>query len=758
MLRFLCLTACLAVSAAMAQPLPVAPLPAGMAAPRIDGRLDDPAWALAPPFTAFRRFRPDAAADPAPYRSEARLLIEPGALVFALRAWEPEPEAIRALLTRRDQVGLDQDSFTVWIDPSGRGEVAQFLRVNAAGSVSDGLYAAAVDEEDPAPDFHDVEVAAQRLSDGYSLEIRWPLANLRFPVEGGRPWALMITRRVPRGLPLSFASSPRLTRESGHLLVGLLPLADEAPLRAQLQDARHAQLKLEATLRSVDGRVKGNLGAELQWRPRARSSTLVVDALLRPDFSQVELDEPQLSGNSRFALFQTEKRAFFLESSDVVGQVPPDGWDVSRGLLAFYSRAVADPRWGLRATQRGESLEGTALLMRDAGGGSLLRADAFGTQSFASEQASTLLFARQRLSFATGLALAPLLSVRDWGDGARGAVVGLDALWQDEGAWQWRGHWLRAEDRTRWDEAAQRLRAADAATQADALWLQARWREGDWRVQGDWEHIAPGFVNDNGFVPQAGIERRHVDLLRAFHVENGAISAWELMLRAISTQALRDPARGVDQAQTASQALQPGFWIAGPQATYVFGHWNEERQRARPGGRMHAPRSLFLGLESFPGQRITKLVLEATLGERVDSDADRVGRGHQLFALVGVRQPLGEGGRNLELEQRWGAGRVKTPSGEPALDEFNAQTKLVLHLSSQQALRWVWQVQRLRRIAEPGLLGGAHERQRTGTLTWLAREGPLRGWSLGLAWSREDGAPVRRETFLKYQQGWAGAS
>jgi hypothetical protein len=54
----------------------------------------------------------------------------------------------------------------------------------------------------------------------------------------------------------------------------------------------------------------------------------------------VELDVPQLAGNTRVALSVPEKRAFFLESTDVL-DLP---------LSAFYSRAVTDPRWGLRTT------------------------------------------------------------------------------------------------------------------------------------------------------------------------------------------------------------------------------------------------------------------------------------------------------------------------------------------------------------------------------------------------------------------------
>jgi hypothetical protein len=757
MLKAICRAACVAALGWVLAPcvaqtppatLPVSVLPTGSPPPKIDGRLDEPVWASAPAFSAFRRYRPDTQLDPGDYRSEVRVLVEPGALVFAFRAWDPRADEIRAPLSRRDQVWPDQDSVTVWIDPAGRGQVAQFVRVNASGSVADGLYTAADDAEDAAPDFLDVEVAAQQLPDGYSVEIRWPLANLRYPLDGEMPWGLMLTRRVPRSTPLSFSSAP-LHREMPHLLFDLQRLQDEAPLRAQLQGARHLSLRTEGTWRHDGERGRANLGVELQWRPRA---DWVIDATLRPDFSQVELDEPQLAGNTRFALFVPEKRAFFLESSDVVGQVPPDDWDVSRGLLAFYSRAVTAPRWGVRATQRGSQMEGTVLMLRDAGGGLVMRPDAFGTALQPVDQASTLLFARQRLRLSETLAAAGLVSLRDWGGGASTRVAGVDALWAPDTSTQLRGHLLASEDRSLLDEDTGLH--AGPARRGHAGWLSWRWREGDWRLSLDSERISPRFVNDNGFVPQAGIARDTFDLLRAFETEDGDfLSAWELLLRASRTRALRDAERGLLQSQAVSEALHPGFWLLAPLATEVFGYWNLERVRTRADGQLHRPRSVLIGIDTHPGARFAYLNLEGTFGERVDQDADRVGRGFDASAQLTWREPLA-GGRNLEIEQRLGAGRVAAPGGGAALDERSSQTKLILHLGREQAIRLLWQVQRLQRVAEVGI-AAERGRTRTGTLTWLVREGALRGWSVGASWSRDDGDAAKRELFVKYQHGWA---
>lgn len=752
-MRFLALAACLFCAAAPAQTLPAHPLAPPEAAPRIDGRLDDPVWRSAPLFDAFHRFRPDSSPDVGPYRTTVQLVLTRDALVFGLRAWDPDATQIRAPLARRDQVWPDQDSLTVWIDPNGRGQVAQFVRVNAAGSIRDGLYSAAVDDEDDAPDFLDVEAAAQILPDGYSVEIRWPLASLRYPLKASLPWRLMLSRRVTRADALTFTSVP-LTRDHPHLLALSQTLEGAEGLKEALEEARHRVLKAELTLRH--GRPEkaspgANLGLEAQWRPRA---DWVLDAILRPDFSQVELDTPQLAGNTRFALFEPEKRAFFLESSDVVGQVMPDNWGVSHGLLAFYSRTVTDPRWGLRATYRGADAEATAMALHDAGGGLRLKPGPFGTSSTPLDQGSDLLFLRHRSQLHPEWALAGLLSVREWEGGARSSLLGVDFLGEPGGAGgteQWRGHWLFSRDQGQVDPTGA-LREGPAQ-EGHAIWLSWRHRGEALRWQAHWERISARFANDNGFVPQAGIERRSVEFIQPLHPETGPLIEWETQLRLVDTLALADAAQGVQRRQAIGQSLQPGFWALAPFSTAVWGHANWQQQRALAQGQAHRPRSLTLGLESHPNARWTYVNVELEWGQRLDVEADRIGRGYNLSSQLTWREVL-PNGWGLEFEQRYAAGSVRRPDGAPGLSEVQAQTKLLLYLSAEQALRFLHQRGHTRRAAEVGL-PGLRDRHQVSTLTWLARAGALRGWSVGASWAKpEIGAPRQSEVFVKFQQGW----
>ena len=111
-----------------------------------------------------------------------------------------------------------------------------------------------------------------------------------------------------------------------------------------------------------------------------------------------------------------EKRPFFLESADVVGPTQPDESGENRSLAAFYTRAITDPDWGVRATWRGAGAEATALSLRDAGGGQGLRAGAFATRSGVQPSGSQASFARGRMQLGDKgqLGLAGLVSLRDF--------------------------------------------------------------------------------------------------------------------------------------------------------------------------------------------------------------------------------------------------------------------------------------------------------------------------------------------------------
>lgn len=725
--------------------------------PQIDGRLDDDAWQRAPVHDRFVQYLPTDR-QPARWRTTVQVLVTADALVFGIRAWDPAPDRIRAPLARRDQVKADQDFVAVVIDPVGHRRTAQYVRISAAGSVEDGLYAAEEASEDTAPDF-DVEAAAQRLPDGYSVELRWPLAALRFPHADGAPWRLMVARNIPREQRMLNLSAP-LTKDAPSFIAELQPLDGLGDLVAQVRERGFIAFRPELTLRATrDHDASGSqhtrratLGAEIKWRPRA---DWVLDATLNPDFSQVELDAPQLAGNTRFALSVPEKRPFFLESADVVGPTQADESGENRSLAAFYTRAITDPDWGLRATWRGAGAEATALQARDAGGGPVLRGAAFGTRVGTQPRGSEASFARGRLQLG-GLGLAGLMSLRDFGPGLRTQVVGSDAVWRASDSDQWRGHLLLSDTTLGVDDAGEVQRAA--RERGHRAWLGWRHHDGDWVANANLEEISPGFANDNGFVSQTGVRRASAfGYLRLGERTLAGVDLHEseLQLAVQETRTLADPRFGVAAGRVVHRLLQPGFWFAAARNTGVWGHVGLDSHRARSGGRLHATRTLLLGFESNPGEHLSFLSAEVEAGRRLDVDADRVGTGLQAHLEAKLRTPL-PGGWWLEFEQQLGLGWVDGPDGRRAFTDRNAQSLLVLHLSARDSLRLIHQQTRFVRRADAAAgLAAEDGRERQLALMFQHRIGLARVFSLGLNQASErPGLTRHRELFAKLTLGY----
>ncbi len=690
----------------------------------LDGRLDEPAWQRAPLHERFVQFLPtDKQPPPAGYRTTVQVLAQDDALVIGVRAYDPSPQDIRAPLTRRDQVKRDQDFIAVVIDAVGDRRAAQFVRVNAAGVIADGMYIAAGDSEDFAPDF-DVEAAAARQGDGYSVEVRLPFIALRYPHESGAPWRLMVARSVPRASSMLLLSAP--LAKDGLSFIAELQVIEG--LEAATELARRQSLLLfrpELTLRSTrerSGNVlireesKASLGADIKWRPRA---DWVFDATLNPDFSQVELDAPQLAGNTRFALSVPEKRPFFLESTDVIDQP----------IAGFYSRSVTDPRYGLRATWRGPLADATALTLRDEGGGLVLRPGAFGTDVFAQDGASqaTLLRARRHDgAFTSGV----LFSERDYGARGRNTVAGADVYWSPSAQDQLRARLVGSRTSAGFDSQGKATRTADA----DGHWLQLRWnrRTDHWIVNADFNDIAPRFRNDNGFVEQAGVRHFEGELIRRWG-EVGALGIeaheFETYLWTEQVVTRDDAAAGIAGGQVVERRWHPGIWFAGPRNSEGWAHLRLDAERVRPGGRLHPTRGASAQLGWNPAPWFTRLTMELNAGDKVDVEADRVGRGADGFVEATVRGQLG--GFGVESEQKLQATFIDR-DGQRVLTDSAARWLGVLHLSARDSLRAVWQAGRYRRAADAALgIAAAREDTRTTSLVFQHRVGLGRSVSVG---------------------------
>ena len=70
-------------------------------APVLDARTDDPAWAQAPVIDQFLEYEPTEGAVPR-FKTEARVTYDDKNLYVLVRMYDPAPDSIISLLSRRD--------------------------------------------------------------------------------------------------------------------------------------------------------------------------------------------------------------------------------------------------------------------------------------------------------------------------------------------------------------------------------------------------------------------------------------------------------------------------------------------------------------------------------------------------------------------------------------------------------------------------------------------------------------------------------
>ena len=343
-------------------------------APRLDGILDDRAWAGAPVDTdGWRSYNP-LYGDSIAQTTRVWVAHDAAALYFAFQCDDPEPERIKTSVSRRDNIGAD-DWVGLSLDATGTGQLAYHMMVNPNGVQLDLLNSAA-GNEDPSVDW--VWESAGRLTPtGYAVEIKLPLRSVRFTSGDNVRMGLLFWRKVSRtGVsvawpplePSKWVFEKHASLQLDHL--GRLLPRDLIPSvsLAERQD-RVTPSTWTPLAQAGDAGISAKLGLTTQT---------AVDVTANPDFSQVESDAFQVDVNQRFPVFYSEKRPFFMEGAGLFS-LAASGSDNSM-QRAVHTRRIVDPSVGAKLTGSTGRLTFATLTALDQAPGLTVGADdaAFG--------------------------------------------------------------------------------------------------------------------------------------------------------------------------------------------------------------------------------------------------------------------------------------------------------------------------------------------------------------------------------------------
>jgi hypothetical protein len=716
--------------------LPAAALEAYRIAPSerivLDGKLDDAPWTRAAAWDRFYEYTPqDKIA--AKVRTEVRFAYDAQALYIAVRAHDPDLSQLREPFARRDNVLSDQDMVAVMIDPVGARKFAHFFRVNPRGSIGDGLFNDDTMNEDFSPDL-EFDVVTGRFEGGWTAEFRIPFSSLRYTDPPSREWSFLVVRSWPREQRYRMASSP-LPREASCFLCLNEPLTGLADLPSTV----FVTLTPNVTLRTVETREAGAPrrretdfvpSLDIKWRPRP---DVVVDATLNPDFSQVELDTPQLAGNTQFALFYPEKRPFFLEGADIL-QSP---------FTAIYTRSVTDPAWGARATRRSPGFDGTVLVTRDDGGGLVLLPNTSGTGYALQNFKSNASFARGRWQVG-GLTVGGLATDRTLDGGAYNRVAGPDIVW-----FPTTEHRLRAQVLGSWTTAqpVNGVIVKGELKESHAAVLDWAFENPRWGEYLNFEDVGSDFRADNGFFGQNGYRRVYSETRLKFN----EVAGFNEVTPYLNAEYKVDRDGNVQYQQN-----NVGVRLGLPRATFVSfeARVNNLVGVSKEGG-LRKRDQAFVSIDSNPFPWFSRLYAELAFGDRVDVVNNRVGKGY-FFSLQANLRPH----PRAEIEYRIDNDLIDSrETGERIILQRAQQLLAIWHFTARDSVRAILQSVAIRRTPSLWPQGyPAHEDSETVSLVYGHRRGIGAAFYVGanVGRMRDPGAAFdRRQTEVFVKGSWA---
>ncbi|NKB88971.1 MAG: hypothetical protein GKS06_12200 [Acidobacteria bacterium] len=317
---------------AVAQDVPRPSVRAGNAADavQLDGLVTEEAWNSAESVTEFTMLEPTEGIAPT-LGTRVRILAGSRYLVIGIECEDPTPGAIVSYSKARDSSMQREDHVKLVLDTFLDGRSGYVFAVNPTGARYDALVSDRGERENS--NWDEIWEAATIVHDeGWSAELRVPIRSLRFN-PALTEWGLNVERRVERLQETSRWSSPRrdysLTQTSRSGLVTGLPEFDSG-IGLSVTPAFVGRLGKadEGEESSIDGEPSLDVTQLL-------GAATIASLTINTDFAETEVDTRR-TNLTRFPLFFPEKRAFFLEGSDIFDF----GLGAGRDLLPFFSRRI----------------------------------------------------------------------------------------------------------------------------------------------------------------------------------------------------------------------------------------------------------------------------------------------------------------------------------------------------------------------------------------------------------------------------------
>ena len=292
-------------------------------APKIDGILDDEVWKNAPIAKNFVQKDPEngKAEDPN-FRTEVKIIYDDTGMYIGAKMYDPEPSKISKELTERDNISND-DFFDVLINGyNDKQQSLEFLILPTGVQLDAKL------TNDYGEDFNWSAVwysAAKIDNKGWTVEMKIPYSELRFPNKDVQEWGINMVRFIRRTKIKTTWNYIDNTKGSLLLYDGVLKGIENIKTPVRLSFLPYFSTYLNNYKSKTTSSFNG--GMDVKY---GINDAFTLDTTLIPDFGQTAFDETVLNLGPFEQQF-SEKRSFFTEGTELF----------SKGNL-FYSRRVGD--------------------------------------------------------------------------------------------------------------------------------------------------------------------------------------------------------------------------------------------------------------------------------------------------------------------------------------------------------------------------------------------------------------------------------
>jgi hypothetical protein len=460
----------------------------------IDGILDEIAWDQAWSAELDWEVWPEENVQ-APVRTVVLLAYNDSAIFVGFRAYDPEPDKIRAHLSDRDTI-TDDDWVGVVLDTFNDERRSFNFRVNPRGVQEDNV----VSQLGGGASWDAIWDSAGRVTEwGYAVEMKIPFSSLRFQRSTtSQVWGLDAERSYPRSVVHEIGLFPRDRNNNCYLCQ-----ADKVEGFAGAMPGHNLEIVPTITGTRTDsrdqlpageleqGKVDTEAGVTGYW---GITPNMTLTTTINPDFSQVEADARKLDINEPFALSYEEKRPFFLEGADFF----------STPFSIVYTRTLRDPVWGIKLTGKEGGHTVGSYIVKDSVT-NLVFPGSQSSSSAALDQESTAFVFRYKLDFGDQVTFGAIYTGRESGS-YYNRVFGIDAD-------------IRVTDKDRvWinllgsgtgysDDMVAEYGAPSETLHDFTLSLFYIHSSRNFGMWGEFLEVGEGFRADLGFVPRVGFRQ-----------------------------------------------------------------------------------------------------------------------------------------------------------------------------------------------------------------------------------------------------------